>query len=119
MQLEIVQRSSGYWVVNGITGAEGPFDTVKQAQKHIDKRLTVKSHKMIVAAVNANGEPDFYFCKVRCNAEQYDNGDHYVLAERKAIDEGYEPKLSYDENDDAGKSILGHFVWASASEFTV
>jgi hypothetical protein len=119
MNLEIVQRSSGWWVVNGVCGPEGPFDTATKAQNHIYDRLTVKSHKMIVAAINAQGEPDFYFCKVRCNAEQYDNGDHYVLAENKSIAEGYEPKLSYDENDSAAKAILGHFVWKSATEYTV
>ena len=77
------------------------------------------TRKMMVAAVNANGEPDFYFCKVRCTFEEYNNGEHYVLAERKAIDEGYEPHLSFDEDDPAGKAILDKFVWESASEYTV
>ena len=75
--------------------------------------------KVIVAALNANGEPDFFFCIIRCTLEEYENAEHYVLAERRAIDEGYEPRLSFDENDAAGKAILDHFVWDSATEYTV
>ncbi len=74
---------------------------------------------MIVACLNANGEPDFWFCIVRCTQEQYDNAEHYVLAENKSIQEGYEPRLSMDENDAAGKAILDKFVWESATEYTV
>lgn len=80
---------------------------------------TIESIRMIVAAINANGEPDFYFCKVRCNPEQYANGDHYEFAEKMAVEEGYEPRLAYDEYDLGGKAILDHFVWNTASEFTV
>ena len=76
-------------------------------------------HKLIVAALNANGEPDFFYCKVSCTDEQYDNGDHYVLAESLAVKEGYEPRLSFDENDSAGKAILEHFVWESAQTVKV
>jgi hypothetical protein len=119
MKLEIVERSSGFWVVNGICGPEGPFGTTEKAEAHIVERLTVKSHKMVVAAINANGEPDFFFCKVRCNAEQYDDGEHYVRAERAATDEGYEPRLSFDENDAAGKAVIRHFAWKTATEYTV
>jgi hypothetical protein len=32
---EIVERSSGFWVVDGLD-AEGPFKSVKAAQKWID-----------------------------------------------------------------------------------
>lgn len=73
----------------------------------------------MVAATNANGEPDFYFCIIRSTFEEQQNGDHYVLAERMSMKEGYAPRLSFDENDLAGKAILDHFVWESASEFTV
>lgn len=75
--------------------------------------------RMIVAALNSMGEPDFYFCKIRCTFEEYTNGEHYALAERKASDEGYEPKLSFDENDAAGHAILDKFNWDTASEYTV
>jgi len=75
--------------------------------------------KMIVAALNSNGEPDFYFCIVKSTLEEFNEGEHYVLAERMALKEGYEPRLSFDENDAAGKAILDHFVWESASEFVI
>lgn len=75
--------------------------------------------KIMVACLNGMGEPDFYFCKVRCTREEYENAEHYALAERKASDEGYEPRLSFDENDAAGKAIVDHFVWESANTFTV
>lgn len=70
----------------------------------------------MVAAVNANGEPDFFFCKIECTANEYDLGEHYRAAERLAEQNGYEPKLSFDERDAAGKAILDHFVWESAPE---
>lgn len=75
--------------------------------------------RVVVAALNSNGEPDFYFVKIRSTYEEYQDGEHYALAERKAIDEGYEPRISFDELDPAGKAILEHFVWDSASTYTV
>lgn len=75
--------------------------------------------KVIVAVLNSNGEPDFYFCIVKCTLEEYNDAEHTVLAERMALKEGYEPRLSFDENDAAGKAIVDHFVWESASEFVV
>jgi len=77
--------------------------------------------KVVVACnYNANGEPDFYFCKIRCSIESYNMGDHYSLAERQAEKEGYSGKMvSFDEKDAAGKAIINHFVWDSASTFTI
>ena len=79
----------------------------------------MKTVKVIVAAYNTNGEPDFFFVIVRCTQEEYDNGDHYVVAEEKAIREGYTPRISYDEFDTAGKALLPLFVWESASKVSV
>lgn len=76
--------------------------------------------KMIVAGHNANGEPDFYFCKVRCTFEEYNEGEHYALATRKAEDEGYRrPFVSICEDDPAGKAMLPLFTWKDASEYTI
>jgi hypothetical protein len=36
IQVEIVERSSGYWVVGRILNPEGPFETVEEAQKYMD-----------------------------------------------------------------------------------
>lgn len=75
---------------------------------------------MVACDYNGNGEPDFFFCKVRCLRDEYAVGDHYSLAERKAIDEGYGGKMvSFDEHDNAGRAILDHFVWETATTYTV
>lgn len=71
--------------------------------------------KCVVACRNCEGVPDFYFCKVKCSQEQYDNGEHYEIAEDAASKEGYEgPLLAYDEND-GPDWLFDHFVWESAS----
>ncbi len=77
------------------------------------KLMTIKC---VVAGYNANGEPDFYFCKVRCTEQQMDNGDHYDRARRAASENGYEGSaVSIDEFDSAGRAIDHLFVWESAS----
>jgi hypothetical protein len=73
--------------------------------------------KCIVAAHNATGEPDLYFCQVRCTQAQYDNGDHYVRARQAARDDGYEGEMViFDEFDTAGQAMLGLFCWDSVAE---
>ena len=34
-EYEIVERSSGYWIVDGKGFAEGPYDTVEEAAKEV------------------------------------------------------------------------------------
>jgi hypothetical protein len=75
--------------------------------------------RCIVAAVDSNGSPDFYFVKVSATQEQYDNGDHYDRAKEAAEDNGYEPRLAYDEHDAAGRAMLAQFEWDTASTVTV
>jgi len=75
--------------------------------------------RCMVAAINANGEADFYFVKADCSGCQYDVGEHYDAAENQAIEKGYEPKLTFDEWDTAGKSILDHFVWDTATTVNI
>ena len=53
--------------------------------------------KCVVAAHNAAGEPDFYFCKVRCTDPDYNDGGHYEDAINAATAEGYEaPFVVFD-----------------------
>jgi hypothetical protein len=40
-RMNIVERSSGYWVVDNDGVIDGPFNTIKEAQKYIDKETTV------------------------------------------------------------------------------
>jgi hypothetical protein len=75
--------------------------------------------KMMVAGINSNGEPDFYFCKLICTEDDYDNGYHYKFAMNKAEQADFEPKLAFDQDDAAGKAIVDHFSWESADTFTV
>ncbi|MDO3380396.1 hypothetical protein [Geoalkalibacter halelectricus] len=75
--------------------------------------------KCIVAAHNANGEPDLFFVVVRCTEDQYHNGDHYAAANDFAEAQGYEPALAYDENDSAGRAMLGFFDWQTASSVSL
>lgn len=76
--------------------------------------------RMMVAATNANGEPDIYFCKVTCTEDELDSGDHYDMAKRHAEDEGYDrPMVAFDEFDPAGKAMLNNFVWESATTFLI
>ena len=74
--------------------------------------------KMIVAGHNGNGEPDLYFCKVRCERRDYNDGEHYAIAERAAVRYGFLGHLiSFDEHDSAGRNMLPLFVWESASVY--
>lgn len=78
----------------------------------------IKYLRMMIACVNANGESDFFFLKVGADKNQIENGDHYNFAEAIAEEQGYEhPMVSFDEKDSAGKAILEHFVWDSASMY--
>ncbi len=74
-----------------------------------------KELKMIVAAVNAAGEPDFFFCKVNCSESEIDDGEHYEAARTLADEEGFETRLVFDERDSGGRAILDVFEWASAT----
>lgn len=90
-----------------------------QDNPNVDEQV-LELRVMVACDYNPNGDPDFYFCKVRCRRCEYNMGDHYSLAERKADKEGYGGKMvSFDEHDSAGRAILDHFVWDSASTFTV
>lgn len=68
--------------------------------------------KCAVFGLNSNGEPDIYYCKVKCTDDQYDCGNHYVAAEDAARSSGYEPALVCDENDPAG-AVMQLVVWES------
>lgn len=70
---------------------------------------------VVVAAINAQGSPDFYFVRVNCDSDQIDEGKHYDAAMKSAENEGYEPKLAFDEFDDGFYALDEHFEWDTAS----
>ena len=67
----------------------------------------------VVAGHDANGDPGFFFCKVVASQEDYILGEHYDIAELHAQDEGYEPRLTFDEHDGPAW-LFERFVWESA-----
>ena len=77
------------------------------------------SKKMMVAAHNAEGEPDFFFCVVEGYREDYDWGNFYCAAIDAASREGYDPKLAYDEDDPAGKVLASAFSWDTATKISL
>ncbi|NDC55274.1 MAG: hypothetical protein EBZ69_00305 [Alphaproteobacteria bacterium] len=73
--------------------------------------------KCVVACFNASGEPDFYFCKVDATEQNYNDGEHYEMAEEAAKRAGYEgPYVAFDENDGPAW-LFERFVWKSATTF--
>jgi len=82
---------------------------ILQDNPNVDDQI-VELRVIVACEYNGMGEPDFYFCKVRCRRAEYNDGEHYSVAERKAQDEGYSGKMvSFDEHDSAGRAILDHF----------
>lgn len=70
--------------------------------------------KCVVACMSTEGA-DFYFCKVKCSEEEYDQGEHYEIAEEAAADDGYDrPMVTFDEHD-GPEWLFERFVWTSAS----
>ncbi len=73
----------------------------------------------VVACHNASGEPDFFFCRIGCMQEQYDEGEHYEAARCQAQLQGYEGDfVVYDEND-GPNWLFEHCVWESAGTVEV
>jgi hypothetical protein len=101
---------SGNFIATGL-----PFsETATRIDNKLEPFMPNLKLKMVVAATNANGEPDLFFCKVICSKEQYEEGDHYDAAKDQAKLEGYESEMvAFDENDPP-KSLFELFVWNSA-----
>ena len=89
-----------------------PQDSKTQAPKAKEEKL----HHCVVAATNANGEPDLFFIKIGCSKADFENGHHYECAKEKARLSGFEePMIAYDETDKAGKALMRLFVWETAT----
>ena len=80
----------------------------------------MRQERVVVACTNSNGEPDFYFCKVNCTDQQYENGEHYEVAKRAALDNDYDGQMvAYDDACYAGKNLMKMFHWSSATQLNV
>jgi len=75
-------------------------------------------HKVVVAGYNQDGESDFWFVIVNATDAQVAEGKHKVEAEGHAYDHGFDPRISYDE-EDRPTGLFGLFMWASASVIEV
>jgi hypothetical protein len=75
------------------------------------KTITIRC---VVAGLNSNGSPDFYFVRVRLTEEEYNEGAHYEAAKNDAEENGYEAYLAYDERDVAGAKLIDLFDWKTA-----
>jgi hypothetical protein len=62
-----------------------------------------------VAAINAGGEPDFFFTWVKCTERDRDDGTHYGIAKARAEEDGYEPRMAFDAGDPAANLCDGNF----------
>lgn len=79
----------------------------------------MKTIRTMVLVTDSSGVPDIYICKIRCTLDEYNEGEHYSVAERQAEKKKYVMRYSFDEFDRAGKKIVGCFDWNTADEFTV
>jgi hypothetical protein len=70
----------------------------------------------VVACLNASGTPDFCPVRVKCQQEQYDNGDHYDAAREAASRLSYETGecIVFDEND-GPRWLFKRFNWKTAT----
>lgn len=75
----------------------------------------VITKRMVVASVSPDGDPDFYFCKVKGTMDQFNFGMFEAHASHQASKEGYIPKLVYSECCRAGSSLVCLFNWETAS----
>ncbi|MBP8694571.1 MAG: hypothetical protein KBH35_03080 [Bifidobacterium sp.] len=67
--------------------------------------------KMVVLCRNSEGAPEFHTCAVTVTPAQRESGDHYAMAEDNALDNGYEPQFSFEENDPAAKQLGEIHAW--------
>jgi transcription antitermination factor NusG len=66
--MNIVERSSGYWVVDNNGVIDGPFDTIQNAQKYIDKEEKTIS-------LNVNNINNAYTIVEKKNIERLEESD--------------------------------------------
>lgn len=75
-----------------------------------------RERKVAVPGVNADGETDFFFVRVRATDSDVEQGMHTGAAQFYAKAQGFEPaNVVYDETDPPWNHLAGMFVWESAS----
>lgn len=61
--------------------------------------------KVAVLARDSNGAPDLVFYDISCSKSDRSAGMHYDEAERRAVSDGYDPVISFDDFDPAWSRI--------------
>lgn len=61
--------------------------------------------KVAVLARDSNGAPDLVFYDISCSKNDRAEGRHYDEAERRAVSDGYDPVISFDDFDPAWSRI--------------
>ena len=64
-----------------------------------------KSVKVVVLCLNRAGAPEFFTHMALVTDDEYCLGRHYDQAAEAATEAGFEPKLSFDQNDPAAKQL--------------
>lgn len=65
----------------------------------------IVTDKVAVLARDSNGAPDLVFYDISCSKTDRDEGRHYDEAERRAVSDGYDPVISFDDFDPAWSRI--------------
>lgn len=61
--------------------------------------------KVVVLCLNSEGAAEFFTHTARVTDDEYRLGQHYDQAAEAATEAGFEPKLSFDQNDPAAKQL--------------
>lgn len=97
----------------------GPFSSEQQA--HIDYEEWRTDLHIVVAGLNANGDPDLYFVILTSVSHgQIDFDEHYAFAREQAQDHGYEePLVAFDAKVDCLGALEQLFTWETASRVSM
>lgn len=76
-----------------------------------------KQFRMAVAATNANGEPDLYFCKVECSTAAHIQGVAYEIARIAAAQHGYSGDMVVFDEYDPPKALFTLCEWEKAAAY--
>ena len=68
--------------------------------------LTKQSVTVVSACMTAAGRPDLALSEVEVTPEEYENGAHYALAERRLFAAGYEEPFVYFSEAEAPAFLL-------------
>jgi hypothetical protein len=83
-------------------GLCGPIFLESHMNQAINPMVT---GKVAVLARDSNGAPDLVFYDISCSKTDRAKGLHYDEAERRAVSDGYDPVISFDDFDPAWSRI--------------